>query len=155
VVLDQLSAAGAGLSAGAEPVAAATAAEAHGTLLPQVAPVAIQQARHVARYLIGEASGRSPRPFRYRDKGSMATIGRAAAVAELPGRVRLRGVPAWLAWLLLHLLMLVGFRNRVGVLISWVWNYATYDHSARLILDQREAETAETARGRVRRRWAA
>jgi NADH:ubiquinone reductase (H+-translocating) len=133
----------------------AGAVDDHGRLLPQVAPVAIQQARHVARHLVDQEAGRSSQPFRYRDKGSMATIGRAAAVAELPGRLRLRGVPAWLAWLLLHLLMLVGFRNRVGVLISWVWNYATYDHSARLILDQREAETAETSRGRVRRSWAA
>jgi NADH:ubiquinone reductase (H+-translocating) len=133
----------------------AGAEDERGELLPQVAPVAIQQARHVARHLVDQAAGRSSRPFRYRDKGTMATIGRAAAVAELPGRVRLRGVPAWLAWLLLHLLMLVGFRNRVGVLVSWVWNYATYDHSARLILDQREAETAETVRGRVRRSWAA
>ncbi len=122
--------------------------------LPQVAPVAIQQARHVARVLVDEAAGRPTRSFRYRDKGAMATIGRAAAVAELPGRVRLRGLVAWVAWLLLHLLMLVGFRNRVAVLLSWVWNYATYDHSARLILDQREAATAETARGPVPRSWA-
>jgi NADH:ubiquinone reductase (H+-translocating) len=125
-----------------------------GRPLPQVAPVAMQQARHVVRHLVAEAAGTSLRPFRYRDKGSMATIGRAAAVAELPGRVRLRGLVAWLAWLLLHLLMLVGFRNRVAVLFSWIWNYATYDHSARLILDQREAATAETAEGRIPRSWA-
>jgi NADH:ubiquinone reductase (H+-translocating) len=128
-----------------------------GRPLPQVAPVAMQQARHVVRHLVAEAAGASEgarRPFRYRDKGSMATIGRAAAVAELPGRIRLRGLVAWLAWLLLHLLMLVGFRNRVAVLFSWIWNYATYDHSARLILDQREAATAETAQGRIPRSWA-
>jgi NADH:ubiquinone reductase (H+-translocating) len=128
--------------------------DAEGRPLPQVAPVAMQQARHVARTLVAEQAGSEPPPFRYRDKGSMATIGRAAAVAELPGRIRLRGLVAWLAWLLLHLLMLVGFRNRVAVLISWIWNYATYDHSARLILDQREAATAETARGRIPRSWA-
>jgi NADH:ubiquinone reductase (H+-translocating) len=125
-----------------------------GRLLPQVAPVAMQQARHVVHQLVAEAEGGTVRPFRYRDKGSMATIGRAAAVAELPGHVRLRGLVAWLAWLLLHLLMLVGFRNRVAVLFSWIWNYATYDHSARLILDQREAATAETAQGRIPRSWA-
>jgi NADH:ubiquinone reductase (H+-translocating) len=125
-----------------------------GRLLPQVAPVAMQQASHVARRLVDEAAGRTTPPFRYRDKGTMATIGRASAVAELPGRIRLRGLLAWLAWLLLHVLMLVGFRNRVSVLFSWVWNYATYDHSARLILDQREAATAETPRGRVPRSWA-
>lgn len=81
----------------------------------------------------------------------MATIGRAAAVAELPGRIRLRGLVAWLAWLVLHLLMLAGFRNRVLVLLSWIWNYLRRDHSARLILDQREAATTETVGGRVPR----
>jgi len=132
-----------------------TASEsADGRPLPQVAPVAIQQAGHVARVLTDEAAGRPTPPFRYRDKGSMATIGRAAAVAELPGGIRLRGLVAWLAWLLLHLLMLAGFRNRVSVLFSWIWNYVRRDHSARLILDQREAATAETARGPVARSWA-
>jgi NADH dehydrogenase len=128
--------------------------DAEGRPLPQVAPVAIQQAGHVARVLVDEAAGRPTPPFRYRDKGSMATIGRAAAVAELPGGIRLRGLIAWLAWLLLHLLMLAGFRNRVSVLLSWIWNYVKHDHSARLILDQREAATAETARGPVARSWA-
>ncbi len=128
--------------------------DADGRLLPQVAPVAIQQAGHVARVLVDEAAGRPTPPFRYRDKGAMATIGRAAAVAELPGGIRLRGLVAWLAWLLLHLLMLAGFRNRVSVLLSWIWNYVRRDHSARLILDQREAATAETARGPVARSWA-
>ncbi len=128
---------------------------ADGRPLPQVAPVATQHAAHVARLLTDEAAGRTTPPFRYRDKGAMATIGRAAAVAELPGGIRLRGLVAWLAWLLLHLLMLAGFRNRVSVLISWIWNYLRRDHSARLILDQREAATAETARGPVARSWAA
>jgi len=129
--------------------------DAEGRPLPQVAPVAIQHAGHVARLLADEAQGRETPPFRYRDKGAMATIGRAAAVAELPGGIRLRGLVAWLAWLLLHLLMLAGFRNRVSVLLSWIWNYVRHDHSARLILDQREAATAETARGPVARSWAA
>jgi NADH dehydrogenase len=129
--------------------------DASGRPLPQVAPVAIQQAHHVVRVLSDEARGRPSPPFRYRDKGSMATIGRAAAVAELPGGIRLRGLVAWLAWLLLHLLMLAGFRNRVSVLLSWIWNYVRRDHSARLILDQREAATAETADGPVARSWAA
>jgi NADH:ubiquinone reductase (H+-translocating) len=128
--------------------------DAAGRLLPQVAPVAMQQGRHVVRHLVDERLGRTTPPFRYRDKGSMATIGRASAIAELPGRIRLGGVVAWLAWLLLHLLMLVGFKNRVAVLASWIWNYATYDHAARLILDQREAATAETAAGRIPRSWA-
>jgi len=124
-----------------------------GGFLPQVAPVAMQQATHVAQVvLLGDAPDRG---FVYRDKGSMATIGRAAAVAELPGGIRLRGFLAWLAWLGLHLLQLVGFKNRVGVLLSWTWNYATIDHAARLILDQREAAAVETSNGWVRRRWAA
>lgn len=126
-----------------------------GRPLPQVAPVAIQHAGHVARVLTDEARGRTTPPFRYRDKGSMATIGRASAVAELPGGIRLRGPIAWLAWLVLHLLMLAGFRNRLSVLVSWIWNYVRRDHSARLILDQREAATAETANGPVTRSWAA
>ena len=125
-----------------------------GQLLPQVAPVAIQHAAHVASVIVDRAAGRITPPFRYRDKGSMATIGRASAVAELPGGIRLRGLVAWIAWLLLHLLMLAGFRNRVSVLFSWIWNYARRDHSARLILDQREAASAETVGGPVRRSWA-
>jgi len=125
-----------------------------GRPLPQVAPVAIQQGRHVARHLRSEAAGRPLAPFRYRDKGSMATVGRAAAVVELPGGLRFRGFIAWMAWLLLHLLQLVGFRNRTAVLASWIWNYVTYDHAARLILDQREAATTETPDGRVPRSWA-
>jgi NADH:ubiquinone reductase (H+-translocating) len=133
----------------------AACAGSDGRPLPQLAPVAMQQARYLARLLVEESAGRPVRVgFRYRDKGAMATIGRAAAVAELPGGIRLRGLLAWLAWLLLHLLMLVGFRNRVAVLLSWIWNYATYDHSARLILDQREAANAETAHGPVPRSWA-
>jgi NADH:ubiquinone reductase (H+-translocating) len=131
------------------------ALDAGGGLLPQVAPVAIQQGRHVARHLRSQAAGRPVAPFRYRDKGSMATIGRAAAVVELPGGIRFRGFVAWVAWLVLHLLQLVGFKNRTAVLASWIWNYATYDHAARLILDQREASTAETVDGPVRRSWAA
>ena len=128
---------------------------ADGQLLPQVAPVAIQHAGHVAQVLADAAKGRTTPAFRYRDKGSMATIGRASAVAELPGGLRMRGTIAWLAWLVLHLLMLAGFRNRVSVLLSWIWNYLRHDHSARLILDQREATTAETSRGPVTRSWAA
>lgn len=124
-----------------------------GRLLPQVAPVAIQHAAHVAQVIVDRAAGRATPSFRYRDKGSMATIGRAAAVAELSGGIRLRGLVAWIAWLLLHLLMLAGFRNRVSVLFSWIWNYARRDHSARLILDQREAATAETVGGPVDRSW--
>jgi len=114
-------------------LAAASAAD--GALLPQVAPVALQQGRHVAEQFEATLDGTSgPGPFRYVDKGTMATIGRNDAVAELPFGMRLGGRLAWLAWLGLHLLFLVGFRNRVAVLLSWVWNYLTYDRAARLIL---------------------
>jgi NADH:ubiquinone reductase (H+-translocating) len=126
-----------------------------GDPLPQVAPVAIQQGRYVADVITRQVAGEPPpAPFRYRDKGKMATIGRTDAVVELPLRIRYSGFLAWLTWLLLHLLWLVGFRNRVSVLVTWAWNYLTYDHSARLLIDQREAEEADTSKGRVRRSWA-
>ena len=106
--------------------------------LPQLAPVAQQQARYVARRLAAEARGQAPhdRPFRYVDKGTMATIGRGAAVAEVPGGIKLTGFVAWQAWAWLHLALLVGFRNRANVYVNWVYNYLTYDRSARLVLDR-------------------
>lgn len=115
-----------------------------GQLLPQLAPVAIQQGRYVAARLAASVDGDpGDQPFTYVDKGTMATIGRHDAVAELPWRIRFGGFPAWVAWLALHLLFLVGFRNRVAVLLSWMWNYVTYDRAARLILhaDARDTET--------------
>lgn len=107
-----------------------------GNLLPQLAPVAMQGGRHVARQIRRLLEGRATEPFRYLDKGTMATIGRRAAVAELPGGVRLRGALAWLAWLGLHLVTLVGKRNRASVLLNWAWNYLTWDRGPRLILDR-------------------
>jgi NADH dehydrogenase len=109
-------------------IAAATAP--NGDLLPMLAPVAMQSGRYVARAI---AHGRR-KPFRYRDKGTMATIGRRAAVAELPLHIRLSGTPAWLAWLGLHLVTLVGFRNRLSVFLNWAWNYLTWDRGPRLII---------------------
>lgn len=105
-----------------------------GTLVPQLAPVAMQAGRHVAAQIGRLLEGRPTEAFRYRNKGTMATIGRRAAVAELPGRIRLWGGPAWLAWLGLHLLYLVGKRNRASVLLNWAWNYLTWDRGPRLIL---------------------
>ena len=113
----------------------AAARDRTGELLPQLAPVAMQAGRHVARQISRLVEGRPTQPFRYRDKGTMATIGRRAAVAELPGGIRLRGGLAWLAWLGLHLVFLVGTRNRASVLLSWAWNYLTWDRGPRLILD--------------------
>lgn len=105
-----------------------------GHLYPQLAPVAMQQARHAVGQIAGRMAGKEPRPFRYVDKGTMATIGRNSAVAELPGRIRFGGFPAWLAWLGLHLIFLIGFRNRLSVLLDWSWNYLTFQRGARLIL---------------------
>ncbi len=100
--------------------------------LPGLAPVAMQQGRHVARVIAGRLRGRATPPFRYRDKGTMATIGRRRAVAAI-GRLRLTGSIAWLAWLFVHLLYIARFENRVLVLIQWAWNYLTRNRSARLI----------------------
>jgi NADH:ubiquinone reductase (H+-translocating) len=104
-----------------------------GRPLPGVAPVAMQQGRYVARALAARLAGRPlSAPFRYRDRGSMATIGRGRAVADL-GFLRIAGYPAWLAWLFIHLMYLVQFGNRVLTLIQWAWNYVTWNRSARLI----------------------
>ena len=106
----------------------------HGKLLPGVAPVAMQQGRFVAQLIREELkSPSSPRPaFQYWDKGSLATIGRAAAVAEF-GKIHISGFIAWMAWLFIHILFLIGFRNRLLVLIQWAWSYVTYERGARLI----------------------
>jgi NADH:ubiquinone reductase (H+-translocating) len=105
-----------------------------GKPLPGVAPVAMQQGRYVAGLIARRLSGdtAAPAPFRYHDKGSMATIGRAAAVADL-GWVWLSGFLAWAAWLLIHLIFLIEFQNRLLVLMQWAWNYWTRSRSARLI----------------------
>jgi len=103
-----------------------------GTLLPGVAPVAMQQGRFVAQQIAADLAGKPRDTFRYFDKGSLATIGRAAAIAKF-GKIHLSGYLAWLAWLFIHILFLIGFRNRVIVMIQWAWSYFTYDRSARLI----------------------
>jgi len=114
----------------------AAATDDKGGLLPQVAQPAIQAAKHVARQITASLRGGAPRAgFVYRDRGIMATIGRHAAVTELPSGPRFKGVVAWLMWLGLHLVYIVGFRNRVSVLLSWAWSYLTYDRHARLIFD--------------------
>ena len=125
----------------------AAAVDDDGALLPQVAPVALQAGRHVAATIAAEVD-RSPGPgsFRYRDKGSMATIGRNAAVVELPKGLRLTGLLGWLAWLVLHLVMLIGFRNRANVLVNWAWNYLTYDRGSRLIIEADDPLTESVPR---------
>ena len=105
---------------------------ADGSWLPAMAPVAIQMGRHAARNTLGLARGDSSRPFRFHDRGMMATIGRNAAVAEL-GRLKFGGPLAWLAWLLVHIVYLIGFRNRLLVVIEWAWAYLTFNRGVRLI----------------------
>jgi NADH dehydrogenase len=111
----------------------ASLAEPAGGSLPGVAQVAIQGGRHAGRMIRAQLDGEPTTAFHYRDKGSMATIGRHDAVAELPGGIRLTGPIGWLAWLGLHLLYLIGFRNRANVLVNWAWNYLTYDRGSRII----------------------
>ena len=111
----------------------AAARDRAGELLPQVAQPALQAGRHVARQIERRVGGLPTESFRYVDKGSMATIGRRAAVAELPNGWRLGGTVGWLAWLALHLVYLMGFRNRVSVFLAWCWNYVTYDRASRLL----------------------
>lgn len=103
-----------------------------GAPLPGVAPVAIQQGRAAADNVLRRLSGRPTRLFHYHDRGSMATIGRAAAVAVM-GPLKLSGFAAWLAWLLVHIMFLIGFRNRFLVLFQWAWAYMTWQRGARLI----------------------
>jgi NADH:quinone reductase (non-electrogenic) len=103
-----------------------------GRPLPGLAPVALQQGRAAARNVLHRLAGEPTEPFRYRDRGSMATIGRAAAVAVV-GRLRLSGLPAWLAWLFVHIAFLIGFRNRFLVLFEWAWAYISWQRGARLI----------------------
>ncbi len=104
-----------------------------GSILPQLAPVAMQGGEHAAAMIRRRLNGDATEPFRYTDKGTMATVGRASAVAQLPGGFRLSGLLGWLAWLALHLVQLVGFRNRINVLVNWAWNYLTYDRASRII----------------------
>jgi NADH dehydrogenase len=106
-----------------------------GAPYPMLIPVAKQQGILVAKNIFRHLEGLEPQPFVYHDRGIMATIGRKRAVAWIFNRLQLRGYIAWLAWLGLHLLTLLGFRNQLNVLINWVWNYFTYDRSVRIILD--------------------
>jgi NADH dehydrogenase len=109
-----------------------------GKPLPGVAPVAIQQGRFAARLIACRLRNRPLPTFRYRDYGNMATIGRSAAVADF-GKLHFSGFVAWMLWLVVHLINLVSFRNRLLVLVQWGWNYFTYDRSARLITGPRRS----------------
>jgi NADH dehydrogenase len=108
-----------------------------GVPLPQVAQPAIQGGKHVARQILRRRRGEPTEPFRYFDKGQMSTIGRHDAVTDFPNGWRLSGAIGWLSWLGLHLVYLMGFRNRLNVLVNWAWNYVTYDRGSRIL---RESE---------------
>lgn len=116
----------------------------HGASLPMVAPVATQQGRHAACNILRQVRGREPEPFGYRDPGMLATIGRNAAVALVWGRA-FTGFPAWVLWLATHIVKLIGFRNRLIVLINWAWDYFFYERAVRLVLPLRPAPVREVA----------
>lgn len=113
----------------------AAARDHHGQPYAQLAQVAIQGGRLVGRNILRHQQGRPRRPFHYFNKGIMATIGRKAAVAELPLGIKLQGALGWFSWLAVHLVFLVGFRNRVVVLVNWAYNYLSWDRASRVILD--------------------
>jgi NADH dehydrogenase len=100
--------------------------------VPGVAPAAMQEGKAAARNILNDLKGRPHEPFHYKDKGMLATIGRAAGVAHI-GKFKISGLTAWLLWLFVHIFFLIGFRNRLLVMIQWAWSYLTYDRGARLI----------------------
>jgi NADH:ubiquinone reductase (H+-translocating) len=114
---------------------------ANGQMAPGVAPAAIQMGKFVARQIKRSMEGEPREVFHYLDKGTLATIGRSRAVADL-GKLHFSGYPAWLAWLVIHLFFLIGFRNRILVMMEWAWAYLTYKSSARLITEPLEAAEA-------------
>ncbi len=104
-----------------------------GKPVPGLAPAAMQEGKWAGRQIKADLEGKPREPFQYLDKGSLATIGRAAAVADLPWGIHISGFFAWLAWLFIHIFFLIGFRNRLAVMFDWAWSYFTYNRSARLI----------------------
>jgi NADH dehydrogenase len=126
----------------------ASATRHNGQPVPGVAPAAIQMGKFVARQIKRAVAGKPREKFEYLDKGSLATIGRSRAVGQL-GKIQISGYLAWLAWLFIHLLFLVGFRNRLFVMSEWAWAYLTYNHSARLITDPPERGPLERPKAKV------
>jgi NADH dehydrogenase len=124
----------------------------HGRWLPGLAPVAMQEGKATA-HNIGRDLRKEPRKnFHYFDKGTLATIGRAAAVAQF-GKIHISGFLAWLSWLFIHIFFLIGFRNRLIVLIQWAWSYFTYERGARLITgDKRLPGWEEVSAGEPEKR---
>jgi NADH dehydrogenase len=118
-----------------------------GKPLPGVAPVAMQQGRYIARTIRGDLAGKPREPFRYFDKGQMATIGRSRAIAQT-GKLKVTGLFAWVVWLLVHIYYLTGFKNRIFVVMNWAWSYLAFRRGARLIVEKewRLKPLRETAR---------
>jgi NADH dehydrogenase len=112
-----------------------------GAALPGLCPVAIQMGEYAARTIRGDVAGRPRRPFHYLDKGQLAVIGRGQAVADIRG-LHFGGFVAWLAWIFVHIFFLIGFRNRVIVLLEWAWSYVTYSRGARLITGEAQTPCA-------------
>jgi NADH dehydrogenase len=117
-----------------------------GNPLPGICPVAIQQGEYAARMIKDDLKGRARKPFRYRDKGQLAVIGRGRAVADLR-RLQLSGFVAWLIWVFVHIFFLIGFRNRFIVLFEWAWSYVTYQRGARVITGEGHAALPQAVAG--------
>ena len=113
-----------------------------GQPLPALAPVALQQGKYLAKLIKKRKSGKKASPFKYVDKGTMATIGRAKAVADIRG-LKFSGFVAWMLWSVIHIFFLIGFRNRFRVFAEWVWHYLTFKRGVRLITDEPESRTTE------------
>jgi NADH dehydrogenase len=116
--------------------------EQNGALVPGVAPAAMQTGGHAARIILRSLRGQPPEPFRYVDNGILATIGRSRAVAHI-GRIKASRLFAWLTWLFVHILFLIGFRNRLIVMIQWAWSFVTYDRGARVLIQRVEGALAD------------
>ena len=128
----------------------ASAKRKNGQPVPGVAPAAIQMGKFAARQIRRTIEGKPREEFHYLDKGSLATIGRSHAVADLPFcKLHFSGYFAWLAWLFVHLLFLIGFRNRFFVMIEWAWAYITYNHGARLITEPIEKQQVEKPKAKA------
>jgi NADH:ubiquinone reductase (H+-translocating) len=127
---------------GAGDAAAVPRGDGSGRICPQLAQVAIQSGAHAARQVVNRMEGRPTVPFRYRDKGIMATLGRRAAITEFPGGTVIKGTVGWLAWLGLHLVYLIGYRSRIIVLVNWAWRYLSWGSGPRVIVgDMLEVES--------------
>jgi NADH:ubiquinone reductase (H+-translocating) len=118
------------------------------SFVPGLAPAAIQMGKFAAAQIKRSVAGKPREPFRYWDKGTLATIGRSRAVADF-GRIHVSGYFAWLSWLFIHLMFLIGFRNRIMVMMEWAWAYVTYNHSARLITEPKGAVREERPKARA------